>query len=181
MSNFGNQLGELFGRIVRDWARSMLRNAENKRRREYYGGKTRTSKANPYRYPGDYTGTPKMVYAPRNDRDADPGEVAWAWVPYEEEYNRGKDRPVLVIGRSDGWLLALPLTSKDHDVDEDQERRAGRYWQDIGSGSWDSQGRPSEVRLDRIVRIDPAKVRRTGGKVSEGVFRNVAAGVRKHR
>ena len=40
-----------------------------------------------------------------------------------------------------------------------RRRRRGatrRRWIDIGAGAWDSQRRPSEVRLDRIVRIDPA-------------------------
>ena len=35
-------------------------------------------------------------YAPDLDGDADPGEVVWAWVPYEEDPTQVKDRPVLV-------------------------------------------------------------------------------------
>ena len=38
-------------------------------------------------------------YRPRDDGAADPGEIVWAWVPYDEGDGRGKDRPVLVIGR----------------------------------------------------------------------------------
>ena len=75
-------------------------------------------------------------------------------MPYEEDHRQGKDRPVLVIGRDGDWLLALMLTSKDHDRDHAQEARHGRRWQDIGSGAWDSKGRPSEVRVDRILRVD---------------------------
>jgi hypothetical protein len=33
---------------------------------------------------------------------------------------------------------------------------------DIGTGAWDSQRRPSEVRLNRLLRIEPAGVRREG-------------------
>ena len=35
----------------------------------------------------------RVEYTPEMDGDADPGEVVWAWVPYEEDPNRGKDRP----------------------------------------------------------------------------------------
>jgi len=104
-----------------------------------------------------------MTYAPRPDGRPDPGEVVWAWVPYEDDPSQGKDRPVLIVGRDDAdRLWALQLTSKDHDRDAEQEKRAGRYWMDIGVGGWDRQGRPSEVRLNRLIRIDPEAVRREG-------------------
>jgi hypothetical protein len=41
----------------------------------------------------------KLVYSPNLDGRADPGEVVWTWVTYEEDPSRGKDRPVLVVGR----------------------------------------------------------------------------------
>ena len=131
-------------------------------------------------YPGDFTGTPRFSYAPFDDDVADPGEVVWTWVPYEEDFSQGKDRPVLIIGRDGRWLLALQVTSQDHDVDADQEARAGRYWEDIGTGGWDSQGRPSEVRLNRILRIDPASVRRIGAVLDEGRFNRVAKAVSQY-
>ncbi|MGH3372220.1 MAG: hypothetical protein ACRDPR_19715, partial [Nocardioidaceae bacterium] len=53
------------------------------------------------------------AYAPRRDGEPDPGEVVWAWVPYEDDPARGKDRPVLVIGRDGSLLLALQLSSQD--------------------------------------------------------------------
>ncbi|NYG08107.1 hypothetical protein BJ986_002594 [Phycicoccus badiiscoriae] len=129
-------------------------------------------------YPGDFTGTPAIDYAPRPDGLPDPGEIVWTWVPYEEDHRQGKDRPVLVIGRDGRWLLALMLTSKDHDRDHEQEARHGRHWQDIGSGGWDRQGRPSEVRVDRILRVDPSGVRREGAVLDRGRFDQVAAAVR---
>ena len=73
-----------------------------------------------------------------------PGEVVWAHVPFEEDHSQGKDRPTLVVGHDSGWVLGLPMTSQDHDRDEDQERRAGRHWIDVGSGAWDRQRRRSE-------------------------------------
>src|SRR5262249_53263624 len=93
---------------------------------------------------------------------ADPGEVVWGWVPFEEDPSQGKDRPVLVIGEKGGQLLTLMLTSKDHTRDPEHEARLGRRWIDIGSGSWDREGRPSEIRLDRLIVLDPDAVRREG-------------------
>ena len=74
---------------------------------------------------------------PRADGRPDPGEVVWAWVPYDENDGRGKDRPVLVIGRRGDRLLGLMLSSQDHDKDAEDEARHGRLWTDIGSGAWD--------------------------------------------
>ena len=131
-------------------------------------------------YPGDFRGRPPMSFAPHPDGVADPGEVVWTWVPYEEDHARGKDRPVLVVGRDGNWLLALMLTSKDHDRDEAQEARAGRHWVDIGAGGWDPRGRPSEVRVDRVIRVDPAAVRRAGAALDRRTFELVEAAVRSH-
>lgn len=126
-------------------------------------------------YPGDFTGTVEPLYAPNLDGEPDPGEVVWTWVPFEEDHSQGKDRPVLLIGRDGRWLLGLQLTSKDHDQDAAQEARAGRRWMDIGTGGWDRQGRPSEVRLNRVLRIDPAKVRREGDVLDKAIFDKVAS------
>ncbi len=131
-------------------------------------------------YPGDFTGVPALSYHPQDDADADPGEVVWTWVPYEEDHNQGKDRPVLVIGHDGPWLLALPMTSKDHDRDMRQEAAAGRYWCDIGSGSWDREGRPSEVRVNRILRVDPAAIRRIAARLDHDRFDAVARQVLRH-
>jgi hypothetical protein len=129
-------------------------------------------------YPGDFPGRPPMSFAPHPDGVADPGEIVWTWVPYEEDHSRGKDRPVLVVGRDGAWLLALMLTSKDHDRDEAQEARAGRHWVDIGAGDWDARGRPSEVRVDRVIRVDPSAVRRAGAALDRRTFALVEAAVR---
>ena len=98
---------------------------------------------------------PDGTYAPEVDGSPDPGEIVWAWVPYEEDPHQGKDRPVLVICTatgSDGQpvVRCLVMTSKDHDRDEAQEASAGRFWMDVGTGAWDPRGRPSEVRLNRL-------------------------------
>ena len=118
--------------------------------------------------------TPDGTYAPVPDGRPDPGEVVWAWVPYEDDPSRGKDRPVLVVGsRPDGTgllLRCLVMTSKDHDRDEAQEAAAGRFWMDVGTGAWDPRGRPSEVRLDRLVELAPGAVRREGAALAPDVY-----------
>ncbi|MCY7402716.1 MAG: type II toxin-antitoxin system PemK/MazF family toxin [Nocardioides sp.] len=117
-------------------------------------------------------------YAPEIDGEPDPGEVVWAWVPYEDDPQQGKDRPVLVLAaEGDGWT-GLMLSSQDHDRDADDEARHGRYWMDIGSGGWDPQGRPSEVRLDRSIRLERDGVRREGAALDEKIFSDVVSAVR---
>jgi len=133
-------------------------------------------------YGGDWTAPlPATAYAPHDDGHPDPGEVVWAWVPYEEDHTQGKDRPVLVIARHpelEDVVLALPLTSKDHDRDAAQESRAGRHWMDVGSGAWDNRGRRSEVRLDRVLQLDVTSVRREGSHIDEQTFDAVIAAAR---
>ncbi len=129
-------------------------------------------------YPGDFTGISTVLYEPIPDDSPDPGEIVWTRVVFEEDYQRAKDRPVLVIGRDAPWLLALMLTSKDHDRDAGVEARHGRVWVDVGTGAWDSQRRPSEIRIDRVLRLDPGQVRRDGGMLDRARFDAVAAQVR---
>lgn len=117
------------------------------------------------------------TYAPEIDGEPDPGEVVWAWVPYEDDPSQGKDRPVLVLAEdaeSDGWV-GLMLTSQDHDRDVEDEARHGRHWMDVGTGGWDSQRRPSEVRLDRLVHLGRTGVRREGAALDEAIFAAVVA------
>lgn len=119
-------------------------------------------------------------YSPDPDGRPDPGEVVWAWVPYEDDPSQGKDRPVLLIGRDGAELFALYLTSKDHDRDADDEARHGRFWTDVGSGDWDSRHRPSEVRLDRLLRLTEDSVRREGAAMARDVFDAVVAAATEH-
>jgi PemK-like protein. len=127
----------------------------------------------------DFEGVLEPVYRPNLDGDADPGEIVWTWVPYEDDPTRGKDRPVLVVGHDEPWVLGLMLTSKDHDLDAADEARFGRHWLDIGSGEWDARRRPSEVRLDRVLRLDPDGIRREGAVLDRERFDMVVAAVRE--
>jgi hypothetical protein len=113
----------------------------------------------------------KLVYAPNLDGRADPGEIVWTWVAYEDDPTRGKDRPVLVVGRDRRVLLGLMVSS--------QERHAGdRDWVGIGSGAWDYEGRQSWVRLDRVLDVPEEGIRREGAILEREVFEVVAARLR---
>ena len=108
-----------------------------------------------------------IVYAPDLDGAADPGEVVWAWVPFEEDARRGKDRPLLVVGREGGELLGLMLSS--------QHKRDGEPgWVGIGSGAWDREGRESFVRLDRVLEVAEHGIRREGAVLARDRFERVA-------
>ncbi|MDR1236724.1 MAG: type II toxin-antitoxin system PemK/MazF family toxin [Propionibacteriaceae bacterium] len=131
-------------------------------------------------YPGDFIGIPDLSYAPIADDLPDPGEVVWAWIPYQEDHRQGKDRPALIVGKDGDWLLGVMLTSQDHDLDREQENSEGRYWVEIGPGPWDKQYRVSEARVDRILRLDASGVRRIGGRLDESKFAAVVTGIRQH-
>lgn len=113
----------------------------------------------------------RVAYAPDLDGRADPGEIVWTWVVYEEDPSRGKDRPVLVVGRDSSTLLGLMLSS--------QERHVGdRGWIGIGSGSWDHEGRSSWVRLDRVLDVPEEGIRREGAILDRETFDLVARRLR---
>jgi hypothetical protein len=113
----------------------------------------------------------KLVYAPDLDGRADPGEIVWTWVVYEDDPTRGKDRPVLVVGRDRRTLLGLMLSSQEH-------HRNDPNWVSIGSGSWDYEGRASWVRLDRVLDVPEEGIRREGAILERETFEIVAARLR---
>jgi hypothetical protein len=117
-----------------------------------------------------------VAYAPDLDGAADPGEIVWAWVPFEEGDGRGKDRPLLVVGRGAGDhrgadLLGLMLSSQ-HDRAGDPD------WLSVGSGAWDREGRESFVRLDRVLEVGEHEIRREGAVLHRDRFDRVADALR---
>ena len=113
----------------------------------------------------------KLVYAPDLDGRADPGEIVWTWVVYEDDPSRGKDRPVLVVGRDRQSLLGLMLSSQEYHRDDAD-------WVSVGSGSWDYEGRTSWVRLDRVLDVPEEGIRREGAILDRDMFDLVAARLR---
>jgi PemK-like, MazF-like toxin of type II toxin-antitoxin system len=115
-----------------------------------------------------------LAYAPHpRDGAADPGEIVWFWVPYEEQPHLGKDRPVLVVGRDGNVLLGLMLST--------QQARDGRPdWLALGSGDWDHDHRASWVRLDRVLQVPASGVRREGSILDRARFDAVAEKLRRY-
>ena len=184
----GSGLGRRLSRLVHNALRPAAQGGRPARRRPTAAAPVAGPRAGGPAAGGPRTGRPAAVrdlpgdpgdvdlsYRPFDDERPDPGEVVWAWVPYDEGDGRGKDRPVLVVGRRGPRLLGLMLTSRDHDRDTADEARHGRHWTDIGAGAWDPRGRPSEVRLDRLLELDPATVRRVGAALDRTRFDRVVA------
>jgi hypothetical protein len=113
----------------------------------------------------------RLVYAPQLDGRADPGEVVWAWVAYEDDPAQGKDRPVLVVGRERSMLLGLMLSSQ-------AERDGQRHWLALGPGAWDRENRRSWIRLDRVLEVAEDGIRREGAVLDRTRFDAVAAALR---
>ena len=116
-----------------------------------------------------------IEYTPSLDGDADPGEVVWTWVPYEDDPSQGKDRPVLIVGRrgaglAGSGLVGVALTSKQHDREPQVE---------VGTGPWDREGRTSYAKLERLLAVDPHQVRREGAVLGKRRFDEVIAGLER--
>ena len=145
-----------------------------------------------------------LEYTPELDGDADPGEVVWGWVAYEDDPAQGKDRPVLIVGHDQAAVghdqaavghdqaavghdraavghdqaaagqdvvLALMLSSQDY-------HEGDPAWLPLGSGAWDGEGRPSWVRLDRVLEMPADAIRREGAILDRERFDRVAAALR---
>lgn len=109
----------------------------------------------------------RIGYAPDRDGQPDAGEIVWTWVPYDENDGRGKDRPVLVIARQDEErVYAVRLTSKVHDGDRD--------YLPVGTGEWDSRGRPSWVDIEQIYSVHRDGMRREASALDLDRFVRIA-------
>lgn len=110
-----------------------------------------------------------VEYSPNPDGDPDPGEVVWTWVPYEEHDGRGKDRPVLIVGRMPGGAVAgCYLSTKQHEG-----------FVPVGTGGWDPQGRPSYMSPERLLRVTTEGMRREGHVLDRERFARAVAVVAK--
>ena len=118
---------------------------------------------------------PAFVYDPSLDGDADPGEIVWTWVPFEEDPSQGKDRPTVVVARDGTDVLLLQLSSRTHEDRPDRED-----WIELGSGAWDKDARVSYVDTSRVLRVAADSIRREGAVLERDRFDAVVAAVR-HR
>lgn len=109
-----------------------------------------------------------VSYAPETDDAPDSGEIIWSWVPYEENDGRGKDRPVLVIGRQSATrVYAVRMTSRAHERDRD--------YLSIGSGPWDAQGRESWVDIEQLYSVHDDGMRREAAVLDRKRYDRVAS------
>jgi hypothetical protein len=113
-------------------------------------------------------GVVAIEYSPRMDGDPDPGEVVWTWVPFEEDPEQGKDRPVVVIGRRGQKMVGVPLTTKR----SDREAQIA-----VGTGGWDPKRRTSYARIWRMLDFDDKRMRREGSILERKQFDRVVAAV----
>lgn len=108
-----------------------------------------------------------IFYAPDMDGQADPGEVVWIWAPTDGPGQPPQERAMVVVGRTRSTILGLLIScNPEHRTDED--------WIDIGAGVWDERGRPSWVRLDRILEVSELGIRRQGTVLPRGRFERIA-------
>jgi mRNA-degrading endonuclease toxin of MazEF toxin-antitoxin module len=109
-----------------------------------------------------------IAYAPDADGAPDAGEIVWTWVPYEERDGRGKDRPVLVIGRqSADRVYAVRLTSTPHLDSPDHVP--------VGAGEWDDRHRASWVDVGQLYSVHERGMRREAAALDPTRFRRVAS------
>jgi hypothetical protein len=107
-----------------------------------------------------------VVYRPHLNGKAEAGEIVWTWVP-SGQAGQGRDRPVLLIGRERSTLFGLLLSA-------DQSRGSDQDWIEIGTGPWDHRGRTGYVRMDRVLDVPEAGIRREGAILARKVFDRVA-------
>jgi len=113
----------------------------------------------------DFTGVATLEYTPHPERrdERSREEPGAATRPARSAVWRARWAPSLRVGPDRGSL-----------------GRIGQF--DVGSGDWDARRRPSEVRLDRVLQLDPARVRREGATLDQGRFEAVAQALRnEHR
>jgi hypothetical protein len=113
-------------------------------------------------------GVVTIEYSPRIDGDPDPGEVVWAWVPFEEDPDQGKDRPIVIVGRRGRKLVGVPLTTR---------RSSCEAQIAIGTGGWDPKRRQSYARIWRMLDIETEGMRREGAVLDRDRFDQLVAAV----
>ena len=75
------------------------------------------------------------------------------------------------VGRSDGDLAAVPLTSKNKGRSDHVP---------VGTGAWDPKRRDSWAKVDRLITIDDGDVRREGAVLAKGRFDDVVGNLAKY-
>ena len=114
----------------------------------------------------------ELFYAPNMDGSVDPGEVVWFWAPPSSADEQATERAMVVVGRSGPYVVGLATSTN-------REHATETTWLDIGSGPWDDAHRRSWVRLDKIVKVPEAAIRRQGALIPEHRFNRIADRLRR--
>lgn len=156
----------LLGRIVRAFRPAASVSTSERVQDRLQGADEATIEVDPARL-GEVTPS----YAPTPDGQPDPGEVVWTWVPYEENDGRGKDRPVVIVAATGvDRFIAVQLTSKPH---------SSKDYLQLGTGSWDPEGRPSWALLDRVFLVHAEGVRREGSSLDKRRYDDLVRALRQ--
>ena len=113
-----------------------------------------------------------LIYAPDMDGAADPGEVVWVPVQIEGDDVPLRERAVVVVGREKENLLGVLISNRIEHANSPE-------WLFIGSGSWNATPRPSWVRVDRVLEVPEAGIRRAGASLPRQRFDILAARLRE--
>lgn len=111
-----------------------------------------------------------IFYAPDMDGQADPGEVVWADI-HTVKGGEIARRSLLIVGRRHHTLLTLLISSNAEHADQDN-------WFKIGTGPWDSKGRESWIRIDKILELPESLIQRRGVSMPERRFERIASRLR---
>jgi hypothetical protein len=76
-----------------------------------------------------------------------------------------------VIGHRRRALVGVPLTSQ-HDPRRPQF--------ELGIGDWDPQRRPSYAKIDRVIDLDPSRMRREGSVIDRARFERLVDAVDRY-
>ncbi|PRQ11666.1 hypothetical protein C1Y63_04445 [Corynebacterium sp. 13CS0277] len=106
-----------------------------------------------------------IYYAPDMDGQADPGEVVWMTLADDE--GDTQERAFVVVGRTHHEIMALLISPNAEHAEE-------KTWLDIGSGVWESSGRNSWVRLDKVVTMPEDAIRRQGAVMPRRRYDRIA-------
>ncbi|NUS42271.1 MAG: type II toxin-antitoxin system PemK/MazF family toxin [Mycobacteriaceae bacterium] len=111
--------------------------------------------------------TRRVRYAPNISGPAQPGEVVWAWVVSPDDPGQGRDLPVLVIGRDGDTLPALLLSPEP-------PLGRGQDWVEVGPVAWDDSERAHWVRMDLVLDVPEASIRREAAVLDRSGYDRVA-------
>lgn len=113
-----------------------------------------------------------IYYAPDMDGQADSGEVVYISIACSGATNPPEERALLVIGHQRQVVLGMLISSNPiHEGDA--------AWLDIGAGDWDPSGKSCWVRLDKILEVPEASIRRQGAMMPLRRFERLAVRLRE--